>query len=165
MKTQATASDPSLNISNKRIQPRLAYHLHLHRTVMRCSLAIQKNGLMTLSEDQERAMCILIHIFSEQLKDSAHEAESGKSLIVVVIELHLPSCQLTLSYQIMIVFFLLLLKYNASPSFSSNSTPRFMKRAWCLCTQSPVTLYALPKPWTPNAAFYPLHPRMLDLVR
>ena len=80
MRTQGTASDPnSLIATSKRISPRLTYQLSLHRLVMRCCTAIQKNGLITLSADQERAMDILIHIFMEELRDMEHEAESGES--------------------------------------------------------------------------------------
>lgn len=98
MRTQASTNDPSnLIAASKRISPRLAYHLHIHRVVMRCCLAIQKNGLITLSEDQERAMEILAHIFVEQLRDIEHKAHSGE-FSHVSVQHDSPRCSLSLLF-------------------------------------------------------------------
>lgn len=79
MRTHAVASDPdTLSVINSRLSPQLEYQSKLHRIVMRCNLAVQKNGLRTLTMDQERAMEILTHIFTEQLDEFAHEASTGE---------------------------------------------------------------------------------------
>ena len=78
MKTDAVSSDPETrNLINERLTLRLSYHKRLHSILMRCHLALQKNGLRKLSLDQERALEILIPVFMEQLHDIGHEAISG----------------------------------------------------------------------------------------
>ena len=86
MRAQAIAPDPDVSDAiAKRIRPELAYHLRLHRVVMRCFLALQKNGLINMSVDQERAMLIFIHLFTEQLADMQHEAVTDQDRMLHAI--------------------------------------------------------------------------------
>ena len=125
MNTQTIASEPlSLNAIGKHVPHWLAYQLRLHRIVIRCCVAIQKNGLLTLSEDQERGMEILVRIFSEQLNDIEYEADSGKSDLWfclhtqrAVANIAYFSEKLSLVPVLMIILFIALL-FKSSPAYA-----------------------------------------------
>lgn len=68
---------------HRSLSSELQLQLSLQTIISRCSKALLNIGLQTMSTDQERAMDVLLEVFSQQIRDHEHEATTDMDQLYV----------------------------------------------------------------------------------
>lgn len=73
------------NFLKRSLAPDVLLQLNLQTIISRCCKALLGVGLQTMSTDQERALDIIVEVFTQQIKDHEHEAATDLDTVYVYL--------------------------------------------------------------------------------